>query len=176
MQNATGDIQCIIEQLAFANISIFDNGTLLYSMITDSSGLYNKQIIFNNTFKEGRHEFNLSVVYNGGSFTFRDSAIINITFDPTPFYGTTFYVEGVDIDSLSSNNYPVIQLLEDRLELSTYFYYNHSNNLSPISGASITITDSVAGVIDSGSTDGSGYYNFSVHYRRLKYLRKPVVQ
>ncbi|UYP48171.1 hypothetical protein NEF87_004456 [Candidatus Lokiarchaeum ossiferum] len=164
--NFTGNVtytkNSIIQQIANANISIYDNGVLLYSIISDGTGVYNKQIIFNNTFTEGTHIFNLSVEYNGGSFIFYDSALMNVTFDPALNYGTNFLVEGINIESLSANNYPVIQLLGDYLDLSTYFFYNDPS--SPLSGASITITDSVAGVIDTGSTDASGYYNFSVFY------------
>ena len=167
--NFTGNVtytkNSITQQIANANISIYDNGVLLYSIISDNSGVYYKQIIFNNTFTEGIHLFNLTVEYNGGSFIFRDSAIMNVTFDPSLEYGTTFYVEGVDIDSLSANNYPVIQLLEDRLDIAVYFFYNHSNVLSPVSGASVTVTDSTGSILpNTDVTDAFGYYNFSAHF------------
>ncbi|MBA7526256.1 hypothetical protein ES705_18417 [subsurface metagenome] len=144
-----------------AFVELIDNGAVLYSNTTDSSGYVNFTVIFGSGFSAGNHNFDLKAYFPGGFLTDSISIVfdpyLNYTFSPM-FDGTLFSNIGV----------PPIRGKDDVLNFSCILTFEGS----PKVGETVYLYDVTSGetLINSADTDGNGYYEFLITLNNGTYL------
>nr|WP_147663088.1 transglutaminase domain-containing protein [Candidatus Prometheoarchaeum syntrophicum]QEE16209.1 Transglutaminase-like superfamily protein [Candidatus Prometheoarchaeum syntrophicum] len=126
--------------------------TLISSDVTDGSGYAEILITLNDGIFLGSHDYEIRT-----DFLTNETTVI---FDPELHYGFTARLDDIAFSSTASAE-TRIEVSGGSVEISLSLLHLSTGQ----SGATVTLTDMSNGtIIDTGVTDGSGYYNFTVNY------------
>lgn len=137
--------------VANADVLIKDpNSITIASGTTDALGWANFTLTFGPGNVTGLQSYTIELTYDGITYTIDLQDSFDVDFDYTKNYA-------LDI----TDDYTGLQYgADDTLQLDSQFL-SLSN---PVSGATITITDSIIGLLHSDTTDGNGWVNYTVNF------------
>ncbi|MHA1777256.1 MAG: transglutaminase domain-containing protein [Promethearchaeota archaeon] len=118
--------------------------------ITDGSGWANFTLSFGPSNYTGLQTYTINASYDGITFVVNKQDTFDVNFD----YTQNYHLDITDDDTGLQYG------AGDSLQLNSQFL----SLTNPVSGASITITDSVEGLLHSGTTDGNGWVNYTVNF------------
>lgn len=137
--------------VAGAIITLRDPGNaVLATGITNLNGWANFTLIFGPGNYTGLQTYTIESSFDGTTFTVNMQDTVSIDFDYTKNYH-------LDI----TDDYTGMQYgAADSLQLNSQFL----SLTNPVSGASVTITDSIEGLLHSGTTNANGWVNYTVNF------------
>ncbi|WP_457557555.1 transglutaminase domain-containing protein [Candidatus Harpocratesius sp.] len=125
-------------------------GNPITSGVTDVNGWANFTLTFGPGNYTGLQTYTIDATFDGTTFTVNKQDTFSVNFDYTKNYH-------LDItDDFTGSEYGA----GDSLQLSSQFL----SLANPVSGATVTITDSVEGLLHSGNTDANGWVNYTVNF------------
>ncbi len=126
--------------------------TLINSANTDGNGYYEFLLTLNTGTYLGSHDYEIRT-----DFLTNETTVI---FDPELYYGFTARLDDIAFGSTVAAD-TRIKISGQSVEISLSLLHHSFGQ----SGATVTLTDMSNGtIIDTGVTDGSGYYNFTINY------------
>ncbi|MHA2019326.1 MAG: hypothetical protein ACTSXY_13745, partial [Promethearchaeota archaeon] len=141
-------------------VNLIDNGSVIDTKITNSSGYVNFTITFGTGYKAGIHNFVLNASYPGGFLT--DS--ISVVFDPYLNYTFAPMLNGTLFSALGNT----IRGKDDVLNFSCILTFEGSAKV----GETVHLYDVTSGetLIGTDVTDGNGYAEFLITLNDSNYL------
>jgi hypothetical protein len=136
-------------------VSLYDvtsGETLIDSDVTDVDGYYEFLLTLNDGTYLASHDYEIRTDFLTNETT--------IVFDPELYYSFTARLDDIPFISTASAD-TRIKTTGQSVEISLSLLHNSVGE----SGAIVTLTDLTTGmVLNTSTTDGSGYYNFTINY------------
>ncbi len=126
--------------------------TQIGSDVTDANGYAEFLITLNSGTYLGSHDYEIRTDYLTNETT--------VIFDPELYYGFTARIDNVAFSSAAAAD-TRIRVSGQSVAISLSLLHHSAGQ----NGATVVLTDMTTGnVIDTGATDGNGYYNFTINY------------